>query len=164
VNANAILQAWHDFFIAEAGASAALAGLLFVAISINLTRILEFPSLPSRAVEALLALFSVLVVSSFALIPGQSLRAVGIEIGATGLALWLIQTVAMLRMWKIGHPRSRSILRVLANQIPPLPFVIAGALLMAGHPHGMYWTVPGALLSLENGLFGAWILLVEIQR
>jgi hypothetical protein len=164
VNVNPILQAWHDFFLAEAGASAALAGLLFVAISINLTRILEFPSLPSRAIEALLALLSVLVVSSFALIPGQSLRALGIEMAATGAALWLIQTVAMLRVWKIGHPRAKSALRVLANQLPPLPFIIAGVLLMVGYGNGMYWTVPGTLLSLANGLFGAWILLIEIQR
>jgi hypothetical protein len=32
---------WGQLFLAEAGASAALAGLLFVAISINLTKILE---------------------------------------------------------------------------------------------------------------------------
>jgi len=28
----------------------------------------------------------------------------------------------------------------------------------------MYWVVPGTLLSLAAGIFGAWILLIEIQR
>ena len=32
---------WHGFFSAEVGASAALAGLLFVATSINLPRIVK---------------------------------------------------------------------------------------------------------------------------
>jgi hypothetical protein len=32
---------WESLFLAEAGASAALAGLLFVALSINLERILK---------------------------------------------------------------------------------------------------------------------------
>jgi len=33
--------AWANFFVAEVGASAALVGLLFVAVSINLTKIIE---------------------------------------------------------------------------------------------------------------------------
>jgi hypothetical protein len=42
-------SAWHDFFVGSMGASAALTGLLFVAISINLEQILKFPNLPGRA-------------------------------------------------------------------------------------------------------------------
>jgi hypothetical protein len=40
---------WGDLFVATAGASAALAGLVFVAVSINIERILEFNDLPERA-------------------------------------------------------------------------------------------------------------------
>jgi hypothetical protein len=42
---------WDNFFVAEVGAAAALSGLLFVAVSINLTRILAIPHLPARAAE-----------------------------------------------------------------------------------------------------------------
>jgi modulator of FtsH protease len=158
------MQGWSDFFVAEAGAAAALAGLLFVAISINLTRILEFRHLPTRAVEALLALLSVLVVATFALVPAQSSRAYAAEIGGTGLVIWAIQTLALTRTWKDAHPRAKSTARILNNQLPPLPFVIAGVLLIAGHPSGVYWVVPGTLLSFAAGIFGAWVLLIEIQR
>jgi len=158
------MQGWENFFVAEAGASAALAGLLFVAIAINLTRILQFPELPTRAVEALLSLLSVLVVATFALVPAQSARAYGFEIGGTGLTIWAFQLVALTRNWKEAHPRAKSASRVLLNQLPQLPFLATGIFLVTGHPHGIYWVVPGTLLSFAAGLFGAWVLLIEIQR
>lgn len=45
---------WKNFFIAEVGATAVLAGLAIVAISINLSRILAFPELPGRAAGGML--------------------------------------------------------------------------------------------------------------
>jgi len=51
---------WEGLFLAGAGASAALAGLLFVAVSINLTRILEVSGRPGRAGEAIVLLVAVL--------------------------------------------------------------------------------------------------------
>ena len=77
-------------FVAEAGASAALAGLLFVALSINLERILKGTGLPGRAGEAIVLLLTVLVVSTFGLVPGQSPRVLGAEVLAFGLLPWLI--------------------------------------------------------------------------
>ncbi len=120
--------------------------------------------LPARAAETLIALLSVLVVTTFALVPGQSARTYGIEIGATGLVVWTIQTVTLVRAQKRGHQYSRFVLRVLMNQLPPLPFFVAGGLMAIGHAAGVYWVVPGTSLSFAAGIFGAWVLLVEIQR
>ena len=79
---------WQSLFVAEAGASAALAGLLFVAISINLARILQGVGLSGRAGEAVLLLVAVLVVSTLALVPGQSPTVLGTELLAAGLVAW----------------------------------------------------------------------------
>ena len=66
------VAAWTDFFVAAAGASAALAGLVFVAVSINVESILKYPGLPERGISTVLLFASVLVVSLFGLTPGQS--------------------------------------------------------------------------------------------
>jgi modulator of FtsH protease len=79
---------WANFFVAEVSASAALVGLLFVAVSINLAKITQFPSLPGRAFEALIVLVMVLFVATFALVPGQSTTALGVEVSCTAIAGW----------------------------------------------------------------------------
>jgi hypothetical protein len=61
--------------VAEVGASAALTGLLVVATSINLARILAIAQLPGRAAEGLIILVGAFVLGSVALIPDQSARA-----------------------------------------------------------------------------------------
>lgn len=47
---------WHDFFVAMAGGSAALAGLVMVALSVTVKAILALPWLPARAGAAVAAM------------------------------------------------------------------------------------------------------------
>jgi hypothetical protein len=64
------ITAWTGFFTALTGAGAALAGLLFVAVSINLEHILKGTSmLPARAAETPAMLIFVVVTSALALVP-----------------------------------------------------------------------------------------------
>jgi hypothetical protein len=43
------MTGWESFFVAQVGASAAVAGLVFVGVSINLDKILKYAGLPGRA-------------------------------------------------------------------------------------------------------------------
>jgi hypothetical protein len=134
---------WDNFLVAQIGASSALLGLLFVAVSINLSRILQYRQRPTRAAEALVALFSVLVASTFALVPAQSELAYGVEIAATGVVTWVFQTCALYSTRGSGYEYP---LRILMNQLPALPFIIGGIAMALGSPRGIYWLVPGTLL------------------
>jgi hypothetical protein len=51
-----------------------------VAVSINVDRILKFEGLPERALETVLMLLSVVLVSIVGLTPGQSADALGAEL------------------------------------------------------------------------------------
>ena len=60
---------WKDFLIAVSSVAASFAGLLFVGVSINLTRILGTPGIPARAGETLIFLGGVLVAALLGLVP-----------------------------------------------------------------------------------------------
>lgn len=156
---------WESFFIAEVGATAALAGLVIVAISINLSRILAFPELPGRAAEAIVVLAGALVLSSLTLIP-QPQRMLGIEILAAAIVIWLVPIVVQIRTLRAarasGHSKSGP--RALLSQINTLPFVIAGVAIALGWESGFYWLAAGVILALIGGMLNTWVLLVEILR
>jgi hypothetical protein len=159
---NGVTAGWHDFFVAQASASATLMGLVFLAVSINLKSILEYPHLPVRVFEGLLSLFCVLMVSSFGLVPGQVFWMYGIEIGLTGLAVWAVKTWALITSRRA--PFHRPWLRILGNQLPPLLFAVAGVLICMRRPSGIFWVAPGVLLCLAAGMVDVWVLLIEIKR
>ena len=159
-----LLRGWEGFFVAEAGAAAALAGLLFIAVSINLERILVLSTLPTRALETLLALLSVLVVATFGLVPGQTALAYGIEFAATGACVWIMQTIGLVSAFRHDRKHGFHPVRIIFNQLPSLSFVVAGVMIALGYDEGAYWLAPGVILSFLGGMYGAWVLLIEIQR
>jgi modulator of FtsH protease len=160
-------EPWAPFFAAEAGASAALAGLVFVALSINLQRILSFPQLPGRAAETLAMLVGALILCSVGLVPGESMRTLGAQYAAAGAVVWLFPTVNYLRHTRHRlhvAPVWRIAISVLLAQAATLPAIAAGVLLLAGHPSGLYVLVVAVIFSLIASVLNAWILLVEIIR
>ena len=157
---------WDSLFLAEASASAALAGLLFVALSINLERILKGAGLPGRAGEAIMLLLAVLVVATWALVPGQSSTVLGAELLGSGLAVWLIVVGIHVQAVRGHVAPSRSLLvrRIVLAQAAILPLMICGVSLLFRAGGGLYWLVPGILLCLLVAVLDAWVLLVEILR
>src|SRR6476661_6192372 len=84
------MEGWHDFFVAQAGAAVAFAGLVLVSISINLERIIKAPGLIGRSAEPLVILFSLFVASSLLLVPDQSTRAYGLELLVLAIAFSIV--------------------------------------------------------------------------
>ncbi len=159
-----IVAGWENFFVAEVGAAAAMTGLLFVAVSINLRQILEVKHLPERAGETLIVLLAVLIIASFGLVPRQSACAFGLEMSLVGFCTWLFSVRRQMIAYRDQHVRQWIATRAAMTQGATLPFVLGGALLATGHAWAIYAVVPGTLLSFAAGALNAWVFLVEIQR
>jgi modulator of FtsH protease len=163
---NPVTAEWQGFFTAELGALAALTGLVVVAISINLSRILAFAQLPGRAGESLTLLVGPLVVASVALIPGQPALALGLEVLTIGLATTGFPLVNQARTWRNarGVSDAQKVERVIVNLASSAPFVVGGLAIAFSFDGALYWLAGAIIVSLVAGVWNSWILLVEILR
>lgn len=163
MNSYAVAE-WKDFFVAVAGASATLAGLLFVGLSINLTRINEL-RIADRAGEALILLGGALTACLLGLIP-QPLSALGFELLFVTVVLWCVTTnlhIQAIRLQRYDTPY-HGFLRVVFAQAASLPLLIGAVSFLVHTGGGLYWVAVGLVLSLLVSMFNSWVLLVEIMR
>jgi len=159
------VEPWTNLFLGGMGASAALLGLIFVGMSINLVKITAQPGLAERGLEAIVLLASVLLVSIVTLVP-QPRPALAIEVTALGLGqvvtLALVYA-AVLRAMDRRYRRS-FLLHVALGALAAAPVVVAGATLALETGGGLYWLVPAILFAFVGSISEAWVLLVEIVR
>jgi hypothetical protein len=161
-----MLHEWHDFFIAVAGASATLTGLIFVGISLGLQRILSNPHLPNRAMQSVVLLMCILMVSLVNLIPSQSLFEVGIEICILGLAGIFISLRADIKSFpNTPHQFKKYVIQnIIFTQVAVWPYIIGGlTICLMGFP-GFYIVTGGIIICFIKSVSDAWVLVIEIYR
>ena len=159
-------DAWGAPFTAVAGAAAALTGLLFVALSINLERVIKGAGLIDRAVEVLVLLVAVLITAVLMLMPAQGPASAALEILTLALTTiaWLVFLHVRAPRRTLGVTRANFIMRVTGDHLGPLLLVVGGISLWTGTGGGLYWLVPGLIAAMVAAIIGAWVLLVEIMR
>lgn len=157
---------WETFFGAQAAAMAALAGLVFVALSINLRDILAHPSLTGRAAEAIILMVQPVIAALLVLIPNQGMRTLGVELLVLGAGTFLLVNLLIWHAFDAirERPPQEVVTRIALAELAVLPTVIAGALLIDHSITGLDWQAFGAIVCLCVGIIDAWVLLVEILR
>ncbi len=160
------MDGWNDLFVATAGASATLAGLMFVGLSINLDKLVKMPGVLLRAAASLALLTSMLGLSILLLIPDQPVRNAGIEV--LGIAIASACIVGLLSLRSIRHTpdeyRGNALSLTGLRMFALVPLAISGALMIADHPNGTDLLVPGILMTFIVTIVDAWVILIEIAR
>lgn len=163
-------ESWGEFGVGAAGATAALAGLLIVAISVNVERILASRIATRGASSTIASLVLALVASLLLLVPGQSITAFGIELFVVLLPVVVLQARSLAATAADRRAGDADITPGMLGAIAVLavlqfvPFVVAGALLVAGLPGGCFALAAGVIIVIIASMVTAWALLIEVLR
>jgi hypothetical protein len=104
----------HDFFVASAGVSGALIGLLFVAISVSGGRLAGEASKAHphriRASAALTAFTNSLTISLFGLLPGEKVGWTSMAVSVAGIAFVAATLLSLIRLRQANMKAARDLL------------------------------------------------------
>jgi hypothetical protein len=162
------MVAWSTFAVVIGGASAALLGLLFVAISIRINVVGRSPELRNRAAQTLVLFGAVLIVAILLAIPGQSLLGLGIELIVLGVGIGvglhlLERRTRQPQSQDIPQTISRTLSTITPNSIASALLLISGVIVAIGWSDGLYVLVAPVLAALIGGLASAWLFLTRLQ-
>src|SRR5580700_2159602 len=152
---------WNNFFILVGTGSAALAGLVFVAITINLKGVTEDATHRYRAINMLSGFTSVFIISALALMGHQTYRTLGIEWLIVSLFAAAINTNGYIQAFKQhGSLYALSLFRMIGGSVCYLGQIIGSLMLHLGSRAGIYI---GAIALIVNFYFlvsGSWLLIL----
>ncbi len=159
------IGAWSEFDVAMVGATAALAGLVIVAASVNIGDIIKEASLTARLAAAIAGLVLALIGSAIGLIPDVGPTPYGVAMIAIAVGAGVFQVQATRRIFENRHPANRlRWLKAAVGFLAPLAYAIGGALLAAGRADGLVWFAAGSIVAIVAALLVSWIVLVEVLR
>lgn len=160
-----LLAQWKDFNVAIVGATAALAGLVIVAASVNIGDIVKSRTLTARLGSAIALLVVALIVSAVALMPAIDEAAYGAILLVVALGGTVFQLISARLLSLDRNPRDRGRwAKAALGFLPAVAYVLAGGLAVAGSPAALYCAAAGAILAIVGALVVSWVALVEVLR
>ena len=158
-------EQWNNFFFMVGSGAAALAGLIFVAVSINHEIIFRNATHKNRAINMLTGFTAVFMASSFALIGNQSLGVLGVE----WLVLWLTATALFIRGYLRAITAGMSSIglstpRLAGGTMCYLAEVIGAIFLILGYSAGLYIAAIAISILFAFLISGAWLLMLGIYE
>lgn len=155
------LAQWTDFFILVGTGAATLAGLVFVALTINLRGVARDATHRYRAINMLTGFASIFLISALALMGHQPPAAVGVE--------WLVVAVLALAINTYGYVqafRLRSslyaltLVRIISGSLCYLGQLVGAAMLLDGIAAGIYVSAISTVATFVYLISGSWLLIL----
>jgi len=145
------------------GGAAALTGLVFVAMSLNLEGVTQDFTHRNRAVGTLTGFTYAFILSGLALMGEQNNLILGIEWLALSTVAGIVYLGGYVHAVRQGGSRAGlSLARTLFGTMCFLAQIVGSVLLMLGYIAGLYLAAGGMMVFFASLISGAWLLLVGI--
>jgi modulator of FtsH protease len=153
-------ELWNSFFTMVGGGVAALTGLIFVALSLNVSEMTNDATHKYRSINTLAGLAAVFVRCGLVLMAGQSHRAVGIELFVVASAGAISFLYGFRQAFKFdAHPSKQRLATGSCLYLAEL----AGALVLTfGSIAGLYVAAVAVLLNVAFMISAGWLLVVGV--
>jgi hypothetical protein len=154
-------EQWDNFFVMVGSGAAALAGLIFVAMSIKPEIVIQNTTHKNRAINMLSGFTAVFMACGLALTGDQPLRALGWE----WLVLWLIATAIFIRGYVVAIRSGMSSIgltgpRLAGGTLCHLAEVIGAIFLVLGYRAGLTVAAIATIVLFAFLISGAWLLMI----
>ena len=158
-------ELWSEFNVAMVGATAALAGLVIVASSVNIGEIIKTRSLTARLGAGIATLVLAIVASALGLIPTITPLWFGLLLLIATLGAAAFQVEATRAIFADRDPAARArFVKSASGFTPILAYLASAVAVMAGHPSGLVLAAAGCILAIVAGIIVSWVVLVEVLR
>jgi hypothetical protein len=158
-------EVWNSFFQLVGTGAAALTGLVFVSMSLNLDVVTLDVTHRYRAIGTLSGLTAVFLICAFAIMGGQNHLAVGAE--------WLILSCIAAAIYINGYLKALKgrgssvglgLKRLATGTTCYLVEILGAVILLSGHIIGIYVASAAMIFNISFMISGAWLLMVGVNQ
>jgi len=154
-------QQWENFFVLVGTGSAALTGLVFVALSINLKGVAKDATHTYRAINMLSGFTAGFIVSALALMGHEAYRTLGIEWLLVSLVAAAVNTNGYIQAFRLAGSRyALSPLRIAGGSACYLGQIVGSVVLYCGYRTGIYVSAVALISNFYFLISGSWLLII----
>jgi len=155
------LEQWTDFFILVGTGSATLAGLVFVALTINLRGVAHDATHRYRAINMLTGFASVFLLSALALMGHQPALALGVEWLVVAALALAINTYGYVQAFRLRSSLyALTLIRIVGGSLCYLAQLVGAVLLICGIGVGITVGAVAVVATFVYLISGSWLLIM----
>jgi hypothetical protein len=152
---------WNSFFVLVGTGSATLAGLVFLALTINLKGVAGDATHRYRAINMLTGFTSVFIVSALALMGHQTNHTLGLEWLVVSMLAAAINTNGYVQAFRLrGSLYALSVFRIAGGSACYLGQITGSLVLLSGSRSGAYIAAIALIVNFCFLISGSWLLIL----